>query len=443
MSKVSFSSLTFSACGIVHSYILNSSWTFKKERKRDAVPGIYKDNGAEAWKKYYGTRNAVNLGIDGDQTQHVIWRLQNYDWSKAQPKMAVVLIGVNNTSSPANKPANIAMGIRTVVKTLKAKSPGIKVLVMKIFPCQIVDKKNGPRQQYVDPVNELLPYYVRDLDDVTLVDISKVFRDHKGEITLGIMPDKIHLSAEGYAREAKALEPYIAPLFGKVTHEKTKNAVVTVAVKEPVECVGVAGKSDWWKKRFNEKNEQLKKGNIDILMIGDSITHGWEGSGKAVWDKYYGDKKAINLGIGGDQTQHVIWRLEHYDFSKVNPKLAVLLIGVNNWASSSAENIAAGNRKICQILHQKFPKMKVIVLNVFPYGDKNAVEKHKKSNAINAAIAPAVADLPYVQLMNINKVFLDKDGNLPASIMPDYLHPNATGYEKWGAALDSTIKQAL
>ncbi len=115
-------------------------------------------------------------------------------------------------------------------------------------------------------------------------------------------------------------------------------------------------------------NERIKKGNVDLLMIGDSITHGWEGAGKDVWKKYYEKRNAVNLGIGGDQTQHVLWRLEHGNIDGIRPKLAVLMIGTNNAGCGNPREIAAGVQAIVEKLRTKLPQTKVLVLAIFPRG---------------------------------------------------------------------------
>ena len=70
----------------------------------------------------------------------------------------------------------------------------------------------------------------------------------------------------------------------------------------------------WWKDRHEEKRALAEQGDWELVFLGDSITHGWEGNGQTTWDKYYGDRKAINLGFGGDRTEHVLWRLDHGEF---------------------------------------------------------------------------------------------------------------------------------
>ena len=82
-----------------------------------------------------------------------------------------------------------------------------------------------------------------------------------------------------------------------------------------------------WMKRHDSFNERVKQGNVDLVFIGDSITQGWENAGKKVWDEFYGKRNAMNLGIGGDRTQHVLWRLDHGNVDGIKPKLAVLKIG--------------------------------------------------------------------------------------------------------------------
>ena len=103
-----------------------------------------------------------------------------------------------------------------------------------------------------------------------------------------------------------------------------------------------------WMRKHERINERAKQGDVDLLFIGDSITEGWAGRGKEVWDKYYGNRKAMNAGIGGDRTQHVLWRLDNGNIDGINPKLAVIMIGTNNsnGSDNTAEEIANGTKAI-------------------------------------------------------------------------------------------------
>ena len=101
-----------------------------------------------------------------------------------------------------------------------------------------------------------------------------------------------------------------------------------------------------------------KKGDVDVLFLGDSITEGWEGGGKEVWKKDFRPLKAANFGIGGDRTQHVLWRMQNGELEGIKPKAAVLMIGTNNPGSNTAEEIADGIEAIVAELRKKRPTPK-------------------------------------------------------------------------------------
>ena len=120
-----------------------------------------------------------------------------------------------------------------------------------------------------------------------------------------------------------------------------------------------------WVARQKELNERAKKGGAELVFLGDSITEGWEGGGKEVWDKRYTPRKALNLGVSGDQTQHVLWRLDHGNVDGLAPKAAVVMIGTNNTSAGAggntgggqtAEQIAEGVQAVTDKLKEKLPK---------------------------------------------------------------------------------------
>jgi beta-glucosidase len=197
-----------------------------------------------------------------------------------------------------------------------------------------------------------------------------------------------------------------------------------------------------WMPRHKLMNERVKKGNVDLLMIGDSITHGWEGGGKDVWDKYYAKRNAVNLGIGGDQTQHVLWRLEHGNIEGVQPKLAVLMIGTNNAGSGNPEAIAAGVEAIVAKLRDKLPQTKILILAIFPRGADPKDRLRQVNTKANGIIAK-LADGKDVFFLDIGPKFLDKEGRLSRDIMPDLLHPNAKGYAIWAEAIEPSVKKLM
>ncbi|MGB7344224.1 MAG: sulfatase/phosphatase domain-containing protein [Pirellulaceae bacterium] len=197
-----------------------------------------------------------------------------------------------------------------------------------------------------------------------------------------------------------------------------------------------------WRQRDASMTKLARNGEFDLAFIGDSITQGWEGRGKSTWDKFYGDRKAINLGIGGDRTEHVIWRLTHGNLGKIKPKVAVLMIGTNNTGhfKQDPSEVAAGVKKILDILAERLPETKVVLHGIFPRGTGTLDEMRLNNIAINQQIR-RFADGDRVQYLEIGDQFVEPDGTISKAIMPDLLHLSAQGYERWANALEPKLKE--
>ena len=203
--------------------------------------------------------------------------------------------------------------------------------------------------------------------------------------------------------------------------------------------------ADWWIKRHQSKlAEKEKMGQVDLLMVGDSITHSWENGGKATWDKFYADRKALNIGFSGDRTEHVLWRIENGAIDGIRPRLTVIMIGTNNTGhrQDPAIQTAAGINRIIGQIQQRIPETKILLLGVFPRGAKPNDPMRQLNVGINEIIE-TLADQTRVWYLNIDDRFLDEEGTLPKSIMPDFLHPNEKGYEIWAEAMEPMIRDLL
>ncbi len=205
-------------------------------------------------------------------------------------------------------------------------------------------------------------------------------------------------------------------------------------------------------KRYESMNARAKqaaeKGDANILFIGDSITQGWEGAGKDAWNKHFAPLNAINLGISGDRTQHVLWRLDHGNIDGMAkpsagsaPKLAVIMIGTNNsnGADNTAEEIGAGITQIVSSLRAKLPETKVLILAIFPRNEKPEAQREKNAKA--SEIASKSADGKMVHYLDIGPKFLTADGTLSKDIMPDLLHLSPKGYEIWAESIEAKVKE--
>ncbi len=199
---------------------------------------------------------------------------------------------------------------------------------------------------------------------------------------------------------------------------------------------------------------RTKQGPIGLLFLGDSITYGWRRA-PHIWEHYFGKYNPANFGIGGDRTQHVIWRIENGELDGISPKVVVLMIGTNNSADHTGEEIAAANRKIIELIQARIPGVKVLLLAIFPRDARrnadglitdaalaNAALRVAANDRANALLAQ-LDDGNKVRFLNINSVFLGKDGRIPWTIMPDQLHPNAAGYQLWADAMQPLLDEMM
>ncbi len=218
-----------------------------------------------------------------------------------------------------------------------------------------------------------------------------------------------------------------------------------VAQKHNSAVTPVSRNSKWWLAKYNAINARVKKGNIDLIFVGDSITDFWtrRDRGLAVWEKYYSKRHAANLGISADRTQHVLWRLDHGNIDGINPKLAVVMIGTNNsnGSDNTAEEIADGIIAICAKLRHKLPNTKILLLDIFPRGAKPSTQREKNAKA--SLIASRIADNKYIFYYPIGCKFLKPDGTLTRDIMPDLLHPSPKGYEIWAKAIEPMVRKLM
>lgn len=389
----------------------------------DSITNGWENAGREVWNKFYGHRNAANLGISRDRTQQALWRLDHGNLEGIAPKLAVVMIGTNNSSR--SEIERIPEGIRAIVERFRSNSANTKVLLLAIFPRGA--NNDDPWRKVNMQVNKEIAKFA-DEKAVFFLDINAQLVQPDGALSKEIMPDLLHPSAKGYQIWAEVIEPMVAKLMGEMENPSLPAPRLDV---------------DWWLKRHELNNARAKESNADLIFIGDSITQGWELPGnKDVWDKFYGKRIALNLGISGDRTQHVLWRLEHGNIDGISPKLAVVMIGTNNSSRSKPEEIPDGVKAVVDCLRAKLPQTKILLLAIFPRGENNDNQWRQVNAQVNKAIAK-FADEKTVFFRDINSFLLQPDGTLSKEIMPDLLHPGPKGYQIWAEAIESTVARLM
>lgn len=215
----------------------------------------------------------------------------------------------------------------------------------------------------------------------------------------------------------------------------------------PAEKYGKDGKINPGFIASHEKFVKIaKEGMAQLVFLGDSITAGWAGNGKEVWAKAFAGYTPANFGIGGDRTQHVLWRVQNGELeAPLKPKAVVLMIGTNNVGGDSPEGIAKGVTTIVETIRAKQPQAKILLLAVFPRGDKPtgklgaANDKIKQVNAIISKLN----DDKNIFFLDIGSKFPQPEGALTKEIMPDFLHLSPAGYQIWADAIGPKLAELM
>jgi hypothetical protein len=196
----------------------------------------------------------------------------------------------------------------------------------------------------------------------------------------------------------------------------------------------------------------VARGGGEVVFLGDSITERWESTGAKAWRKTFVPLKAINLGVGGDQTGHVLWRVgEGMELEPLSPRLAVVLVGINNPVAHSPDDVAGGVQAVVAELKRQKPQIKVLVLGVFPCSLRRqdpAVQRigpadlQPRVQKINAALGK-LHDGTTVFFKDIGNKFLEEDGGLSRQVLSDFLHLAPKGYEIWADAIKEDVEKLL
>jgi lysophospholipase L1-like esterase len=176
----------------------------------DSITQAWDDKGHDVWQQHYKPRQALNLGFNGDRTEHVLWRLDNGAIEHIRPKLIVLLIGTNNAGHRKEAPAETALGISHIIQKLRTKLPTAKILLLAIFPRG--PDNNDPLRRLVTQINQLIQSYT-DNQHVFWLDINAKFLDNECRIDKQIMEDYLHPNPEQYKVWAEAIEATLCRLL--------------------------------------------------------------------------------------------------------------------------------------------------------------------------------------------------------------------------------------
>ncbi|HWB11342.1 MAG TPA: GDSL-type esterase/lipase family protein [Pirellulales bacterium] len=189
---------------------------------------------------------------------------------------------------------------------------------------------------------------------------------------------------------------------------------------------------------------QAAGGNANVVFIGDSITQLWQSTGSSDWNQYFAPLRSLDAGVAGDSTENLLWRLEQGNLNGISPKLAVVMVGVNDVGKGdSAGDVVTGITSVVRTVQNEFPNAKILLLGVLPALQVPANSAVRQEiDQINQAIAP-LADGQRIWFLDVSAQLLNPDGSLNQSLFQaGNIHPNAQGYHLLAQAIAPSV-QAL
>jgi lysophospholipase L1-like esterase len=406
------------------------------------------ENFLPTWKEFYEPRKALNLGFSGDTTANVLWRLENGEVEGLRPRVAILLIGTNNTAQ-GQTAEQTEGGIDAIVTTLEWRLPETKILLLGILPSDISDDKTRRDQA----VNAYLAACYSENPQVTYLDINSIFYKNTA-LNAAIFYDPrlpqhgkaLHPDTVGQRMMAEAIEPTLAKLISDTPRVPLDSMTDINTALIPVPKLEMDS-YDWYARHHAELDVQ-KKVTPRVVLIGDSITHFWGGSpiglnvnGPLAWQHVFGNMPVINMGFGWDRTQNVLWRLRQGEFEGIRPQWVVLMIGTNNLTgtpnsrASTPEEIVEGIAAIYREIRQRSPESRIILMAILPRAARRDDPIRALIQGTNRLLAQRFAGDSSITYIDIGAAFLEPDSSLPASLMPDGTHPSEAGYQIWADAL--------
>ena len=416
----------------------------------DSIVHYWETNGKDQLAKYFseGDLRMLNLGTAGDRTEHVLWRItEGGELDGYEAKIVVLSVGMDSAArfrSGGEPPADTILGIRKIVKTIRAKQPKALLVLNSLFPCGA-----GPNDER-RLRNEVVNREIRKLEDgrsVVWLDVTSAFSATNGAaLRCAYHADFAHPNATGYEFWYKALRPYLAAGFASpALPPGLSDAGTSERAEPPALCPVSRIETDWWADRLLEKRNQIAdaNGEIDLVFFGDSITHNWERHGKGTLDELRKTYSVLDIGYSGDRTEHLLWRGQNGELDGYKAKCIMLMIGTNNaWhRSDRPEDTAEGIRRILALIAKKQPQAKVLLLPIFPFGDSPTHALRVINDKVNVLIR-GFANGRNVVWVDFTSKFLDAKGDNKAW-MPDRCHPGDAGYrEIWLPAVLPYFKEA-
>ncbi|MEM9415786.1 MAG: GDSL-type esterase/lipase family protein [Planctomycetota bacterium] len=402
----------------------------------------------ERWDGFYQAMRDAGLGEDLVLEGMSRGGLIIYNWAKQNPTLVSAIYADAPVCDLRSWPGGLGEG---------SGSAGDWQRAMAAYGLETEDdiaSFTGNPIDGLDPLAEHgvpLLHIVGDADEVVPVSentavLEQRYRALGGDITV------IHKPGVGHHPHSLPDPTPIVDFFLEATDRKVNFATVPMPSVEYRGGSAGWGGGTWWDQ--HEAISALGEGNdIDVVFLGDSITQSFTGvgdrlsraGGNRTFDQHFGDLNAASFGISGDRTEHLLYRIAHGNFEHIDPRVIVLMIGVNNInaAGHTGEETAQGTRAVVAALREHEPQAHVIVLGCFPTGPQPDSPNRIASDVLHDKIADIGDDDDQITYLDLRPLFLNADGTLNGRMAGDAIHLTGEGYVAWADAIGHVIRDLL
>lgn len=334
---------------------------------------------------------AMNLAIPGDRLENVLWRVRQGILSGYEAKYVVLALGDGNEDDSV---IDRALGVSAVIDAVRARQPKARIVLASLGKGECDENFDRVLKSFATG------------DPVIWVDANE-------------RPFRTECFLEGYfmPREPATRCPVLSP---------------------------------WWSRTFEKRRQVVASdGEFDVVMLGDSITHGWEMEGtgdvrrgKRLFDRVFSSYKVLNLGYSGQRIENLRWRLENGELDGYRARVFTLMIGTNNGNPPvcSADDIYGGIADIVGILRVRHPESKVVLCGLLPCGERNDNDFGRKAKSVNGRLAE-LADGKDVFLIDYSNRCADGQGCVLKEYLFDLCHPTEAGYAFWWDELKPLLER--
>lgn len=423
----------------------------------DSITQGWEGKGVQVWRKYFegGPYSSLNLGMSGDRTEHVLWRIDHGALDGFQTKSVVLMIGTNNTGHRAREkesPIDTLLGIWEVIGRIRLKQPKARIILTAILPRG--RDANDPLRRRNDEVNRQIRTLANGRD-IVFCDFTRQLLTADGVLPCEIAPDFLHPANYGYEIWANAVLPMINDALDRCADRLAPSRYAGFLLpgeafsdgpleEQPfLDRIGYRGAGspqDWYVKKLLSNRREIDSagGEFDVVFVGDSITHGWDGRGAEALAELRKTYRILNLGYSGDGTQHVLWRLANGQLEGYRTKLFMLMIGTNN---GGKDECVGGVRKIVSLMRTMHPESRILLLPIFPFKPSPADPERIRRVRTSERYRKEIADGTKVLWHDFNARLLQPDGTYAAAMAPDFLHPGPEGYRIWKEEVEPIFRK--